>query len=225
MAGLPVTEDQIIINHTKTWLEESPWTMERFATEKLVPALEKAGIGFEPKSFRNGDEYLAWKHSKAVQVAKVLRGTQNFPLSWKWSWVSCLPTEYQVEIRKEMLALAGVMDVPLPGINAVNQDEVRPSNSLNGFTTKAKTNLLLENGAERRSHLSKLTKEFAEVIATSAPAMDGTFNPDDCATAGAYIRELEDLVEAAICELAAVQEGTGLRSRRLAVFLGAAGNE
>lgn len=210
----PLTEDQLIVRATKQWFAESSWSIDRFATELLVPALTAAFPPEDPKVLDTPDAYLAWKSAKGVQVGRILRGTTQFPLAWKWVWLSCLPTPIQEQIRKELLAIAGVLDIPLPHLG-------RPSDIVQAFCKLANGDLKKSPIGEQtpRANLARLLKEVSEVVANSAPAQDGEYNGHDDQTAvRKYMGELEDLIEAALTELVAVQSGTGISSPRSVVF-------
>lgn len=210
----PLTEDQLIIRATKQWFAETSWSIDRFATELLVPALTAACPPEDPKVLDTPETYLAWKSAKGVQVGRILRGTIQFPLAWKWVWISCLPAGYQEQVRKELLAAAGVLDIPLPHL-------VRQSNILQGFCelTNADAHKFATAKTCPRANLARVLKEVSEVVASSAPAQDGEYSATDSPDAvRKYMGELEDLIEAAAAELIAVQTGTGISSPRAVVF-------
>ncbi|WP_345865800.1 hypothetical protein, partial [Shewanella algae] len=180
------TEDQVVIHYTQLWFSETSWSADRFASELLVPLLWDLGLD-EAVQAATAVEYENWKRAKGVQVGRVIRGTQKFPLAWKWAWIACLPEKYRQPCRQELLAIAGVMDIPLPSVS----------------------------GTSSVANLSRLTLEFSQVLNASAPAQDGKYDEHDSKElTGVYIDELVDLVEAAVCELQAVTTGTGHHGRR-----------
>ncbi|MGI0120261.1 hypothetical protein [Zooshikella sp. RANM57] len=183
------TEDAIIIGYTALWFSESSWSVERFASELFVPALVEQGlVDDHPPVDANG--YERWRRSKGIQIGRILGGKQNFPLKWKWSWIQCLPEKYQILCRKDLLALAGVLDIPLPPVSTSG-------------TSSAKANL------------SGLIREFSEVIDSSAPALDGCYDHlDDKNVSIQFVNELTDLIEICISEINAVCRGTGVSGSR-----------
>ncbi|MES7579672.1 hypothetical protein U6Q50_12235, partial [Cutibacterium acnes] len=110
------TEDQVVIHYTQLWFSETSWSADRFASELLVPLLWDLGLD-EAVQAATAVEYENWKRAKGVQVGRVIRGTQKFPLAWKWAWIACLPEKYRQPCRQELLAIAGVMDIPLPSVS------------------------------------------------------------------------------------------------------------
>lgn len=185
-----MTEDKIIIGYTNRWLQDTTWSIERFATELLVPALVQLELSNQ-KDITTADELHRWKAAKGVQVGRVIRGSMNFPMAWKWPWVNALPEPYRAECRKDLLALAGVLDVPVPDLSA----------SKVGYGTKA--------------NLADLMREFADVVSNSAPAQDGVYDrEDDQAAAERYVDEMIDVMEVIQRELVAVRKGTGCSGRR-----------
>jgi len=185
-----MTEDKIIIAHTNRLLQETPWSIERFATELLAPNLEALELSNETK-ITQADEYLRWKTAKGVQVGRILRATMNFPMSWKWAWVNALPEPYHSQCRKELLALAGVLDVPVPQIKS----------------TKC--------GCATKANLADMMREFADVVASSSPAQDGIYDDNDNkADTQKYTDEIIDVIEVLHRELLAVFQGTGCISKR-----------
>jgi len=185
-----MTEDKIIIDHTSRLLQDTPWSIERFAIELLTPRLEALELSDET-NITKADEYQRWKTAKGVQVGRILRATMNFPMSWKWAWVDSLPEPYHSECRKDLLALAGVLDVPVPNIKS----------------TKC--------GCATKSNLAEMMREFADVVASSSPAQDGVYDANDNkADTQKYTDEIIDVIEVLHRELFAVFQGTGCMSKR-----------
>lgn len=183
-----MNEELIIIRFTARWLTETTWSNERFAVEKLFPSLIQMGLAEDAPVV--GDDWLKYKTAKGVQVGRILSGTMNFPLAWKWAWVKSLPEPYQGDCRKQLLALAGVLDVPAPQ-----------------SVERSKT--------ARRANIAAVMREFAEVMENSKPAQDGVYDEnDDGDDADRLIDEMVDAIEALERELAAVMEGTGRQGQR-----------
>lgn len=187
------TEDQVIIAYTNEVLLNSKLSLDKFASDRLVPALEADGV-IEKSNILDADQYTHWRSKNCMQFHRVMRGTLKFPLSWKWSWIGVLPEPYQSNCRRELLALAGVLDVPVPSFG-------------------------LNCAGSAQSHLPSLMKEFSEMVAASAPAHDGMLDDADALDlVRRYAHEILDVVEAGERELKAIEKGTGLvldRSHRL----------
>lgn len=181
------TEDQIILAHTNRFLSETQWTKNSFIQRKLVPALVASGF-YKPEP-SVVDEYDAWVTTQRRYLSNIFTGRVNFPLAWKWVWLSCLPEPYRGACKKELHSLTGSMFIPMPPVSDVR--------------------------APAASRLSDLMREFSEVVRDSRPAQDGAFSPDDSpAETQLYADQLVDLLEACFDELMAVQQGTGVMPSR-----------
>lgn len=175
------TEDQIIIAHTDRLINSTRISLDKFASDFLVPELEAAGI-IKYDAMEHAGEYLHWRNRNCVQFHRVMRGTTKFPLSWKWPWVNNLPEPFRTECRRELLALAGVLDIPIP-ISGVKR------------------------AGDSESRLAHIVREFSEVMLAASPAQDGRINDkDSLANLERYGCELLDLIEELKKEVLAVSE-------------------
>ena len=183
------TEDKIIIEHTRNWFADSSWSIERFAVERLVPMLEQAGL-IQTEDTQTADEFINWRKKKAVQVGRVMKGTTQFPLAWKWFWLGCLPDSHKKACEHDLMAVAGKMNVALPHAS---------EKTLNGT----------------QAHIQDVIQEFSEFIASSKPAHDGRYdqndNPEEVIR---FIDEALDVVSALIREVAFIEQGTGCKGKR-----------
>ncbi|WP_051560193.1 hypothetical protein [Marinobacterium jannaschii] len=192
------TEDQIILEYTNSLLRETRWTIEDFGTDRLTPALREGLIDVDPADpysiHSEAAAYLRWKNKIGVQLGRIMRGTTKFPLSWKWAWVTSLPEPYQTQCRQELLALAGVMDIPLPVIEIA---ERRPA----------------------RARIADFMRESADLLAAAAPADDGFYDEsDDPEAVDRMADEMIDVIEVLERELQAIGRGTGRTGRRRTVI-------
>jgi len=188
-----MTEDQVIINHTKQWFEDTSSHLPQFVTELLTPKLEKLGL-YSKEDIVGTEHFLRWRASRITQAERIMKGTTNFPLSWKWAWITSMPEPYQSSCRKELLALAGVLNVPLP-ISQAGQ-----------------------LGTGTQANLAQIMHEFSEFIAAAAPAQDGSYDhTDDKVATQKYADEIIDVIEALKRELVQIQAGTGIQSKRLTI--------
>lgn len=188
-----LTEDKVIIRHTRQWLETSQWSIETFATTLLIPALEDAGMA---KVDRDSVEssaaaYTRWRRAESMKVGRIIRGSQPFPLAWKWVWVSCLPADVQREATRELVAMAGSLYVPIPKFCAMNPHSTR-------------------------SRLDRMSQEFGELLQYAAPAHNGRYDANDCPVSiDRMMKEGVDLIEAVTAELVAICKGTGRQLPRI----------
>lgn len=186
------TEDQIILTYTNRFLSETKWTKNSFIQKKLIPALVAAGF-YKPEP-SVVDEYESWVSTHRRYLSNIFTGRVNFPLAWKWVWLSCLPDPYRGSCKKDLHALTGSMFIPMPPVSDVR--------------------------APAASRLSDLMREFSEVVRDSRPAQDGALSPEDSpAEAQLYADQLADLLEACFDELLAIQQGTGVMPRRQVMAL------
>ncbi len=186
-----VKEDDIILRHTHDFLQNSSFNKKTFAEDKLVPALVKSGFYSPEPSVVN--EYVKWLDSKRRVISRIIDGRDNFPLSWKWVWLSCLPDGYRKAAERELWAMHNSLYIPLP-------------------------NTTLDR-IPQKSNLFVLTKEFADVQMNSGPAQDGMYDVRDCPK---EVQKLADdileLQEACLCELKRIEMGTGVVPSRIDIF-------
>ncbi|GAA0752832.1 hypothetical protein [Sphingomonas trueperi] len=183
------TEDQAIIAATRDWFENSRESIESFSTTLLIPALEDAGLAEVDRDSveSSANAYTRWRRAASMKVGRIIRGTQPFPLAWKWVWVACLPQHYQLEIRRELMAMAGSLYVPIPSFVAAGDEPTRA-----------------------QAQLHRLAKEFGELLEHAKPGHNGYYDlNDDPRLVDRMMKEAVDLVEVVLCEVAAVSRGTG----------------
>lgn len=197
------TEDQAIIAATRDWFENSRESIESFSTTLLIPALEDAGMAeVDHDSVESSAAaYTRWRRAASMKVGRIIRGTQPFPLSWKWVWIGCLPQEYQLELRRELMAMAGSLYVPIPSFVAASD---QPSRA--------------------KAQLHRLSQEFGELLQYAQPAHNGRYDlNDDPHAVDRMMKEAIDLVEVVLSEVAAVSRGTGRplpRMKMIAIEMG-----
>jgi len=179
-------ERDIVVNQTSRWFTNSEWSLDRFASERLVPALQASGQIEAVGDPDDVSEYLRTRKAWGMRVSRIFHGTQPFPLEWKWVWLSCLPEEYQRRARQELLAMAGCFDVRLPEFIA-------------GADVPA-----------THASLGIVMQEVADFVSAATPAHDGRYdrneNPEDV---DRMLREGLDLIAALGNELYQVSAGTG----------------
>ncbi len=197
------TEDQAIIAATRDWFENSRESIESFSTTLLIPALEDAGLAeVDHDSVESSAEaYTRWRRAASMKVGRIIRGTQPFPLAWKWIWIGCLPQEYQLELRRELMAMAGSLYVPIPRFVAVGDTPSRA-----------------------QAQLHRLSQEFGELLQFAQPAHNGRYDlNDDPRAVDRMMKEAIDLVEVVLSEVAAASRGTGRplpRMKMVAIEMG-----
>lgn len=197
------TEDQVIIEATRRWFENSRESIESFSTALLIPALEDAGMADVDRDSveSSAAAYTRWRRAASMKVGRIIRGTQPFPLAWKWVWIGCLPQEYQRELRRELMAMAGSLYVPIPCF-------AQPGDC----PTRA------------QAQLHRISEEFGELLQHARPAHNGHYDlNDDPALVDRMMKEAVDLVEVVLSEVAAASRATGRplpRMRMIAIEMG-----
>lgn len=199
------TEDQVIIEASRRWFENSRESIESFATTLLIPALEDAGLADVDRDSveSSAAAYTRWRRAASMKVGRIVRGTQPFPLPWKWVWIGCLPKEHQLEVRRELMAMAGSLYVPTPQ-----------------FATPGGC------PARAQAHLDRISAEFGELLQHARPAHNGHYDlNDDPALVDRMMKEGADLVEVVLSELAAASRATGRPLPRMQMIAIEMGNE
>lgn len=180
------TERDVLIAQTSRWFAHSEWSIDRFALERLAPALSAAGLIDPLGDPQDVADYQRLRRAWGVRVGRIFNESQPFPLEWKWVWISCLPEEYQRRTRQELLAMAGCFDVRLPEFVA-------------GAEVTATT-----------AHLGVVMQEIADFVSAAAPAHDGRYDRnEDPVAVDRMLGEGMELLAALSNELYALSIGTG----------------
>lgn len=178
------TEDKIILDITREYLQNETETAATFAVNKLFPELDRAGIQLAKTENTAEDVYKNLANAK-VLIGRVFKGTKHFPLNWKWSWISCLPSPYQDRCIHELNSLT-MTTVP----------------SVKGEHVMADMGLLSKEFGEA-------------VLAVAPLMADGIYdhndNPEDVKKA---LNELYDLRDATQAQINAIESATGHRVKR-----------
>ena len=100
-----ITEAKIIIGLTKIYIEEKSETQATFASDKLFPALDEAGIQ-SVRAVNSEKEFYKVLANAKNRIGRIMSGTIEFPWKWKWVWINCLPSPYRERCIHELSALA-----------------------------------------------------------------------------------------------------------------------
>lgn len=179
-----ITEDQIILDNTRAYLQQTAETQATFAGDKLFPALNAAGIRLA-KTPKTEDDYFKQRANIQNQISRIITGAHHFPLSWKWVWVSCLPSPYRERCIHELESLA-------PSTAASTQ----------GQHTIADI-----------AQLSKEFGEA--ILSVTVIAQDGKYDHNDSPqNVTSALNELYDLRDTAQAHINAIEQGTGVAVKR-----------
>lgn len=179
-------ERDVVVTQTSRWFTNSEWSLERFASERLVPALAANGL-IEPVGDQDDvGEWMRFRKAWGMRISRIFHGTQPFPLEWKWVWLSCLPEDYQRAARHELLAMAGCFDVRLPEL-------------VGGVSLHA-----------TQARIDSVMKEIGDFISASMPAHDGLYDRgEDPAQVDRMLNEAAEAIAALANEMMAISTGTG----------------
>lgn len=180
------TERDVLVDQTSRWFAHSDWSLERFASERLAPALADAGLIEPLETPEDVETYQKVRKAWATRVSRIFHATQPFPLEWKWVWLACLPPEYQQGARHQLLAMAGCFDVRIPTLAGL----VGTSAAL--------------------SNLGEVTRSIGDFIAATEPAHDGKYDGnDDPAAVDRMLEEGAEAISMMFNEMIALSTGTG----------------
>lgn len=180
------TERDVVIDQTSRWFAHSDWSLERFASERLAPALSAAGLIETLEEPTDVEAYQRTRKAWSQRVSRIFHATQPFPLEWKWVWISCLPDDYQRSARSELLAMAGCFDVRIPELVAV------------------------VGVPSAKARLGEVTQAIGEFLAASTPAHDGVYDKTDSPEdVDRMLIEGTEAISAMFNELVALSTGTG----------------
>lgn len=180
------TERDVVIDQTSRWFAHSDWSLERFASERLAPALSAAGLIEALEEPTDVEAYQRNRKAWSQRVSRIFHATQPFPLEWKWVWISCLPDDYQRSARSELLAMAGCFDVRIPELVG------------------------LVGVPSAKAQLGEVTQAIGEFLAASAPAHDGRYDKTDSPEeVDRMLIEGTEAISAMFNELVALSTGTG----------------
>lgn len=180
------TERDVVIDQTSRWFAHSDWSLERFASERLAPALSAAGLIETLEEPTDVEAYQRNRKAWSQRVSRIFHATQPFPLEWKWVWLSCLPDDHQRSARSELLAMAGCFDVRIPTLVGV------------------------VGVPSAKAHLGEVTQAIGEFLAASTPAHDGRYDSADSPEdVDRMLIEGTEAISAMFNELVALSTGTG----------------
>jgi hypothetical protein len=181
------TETEILLKHTAQWFQNSEMSMERFAHERLAPALSAAELIDAKPAIVDGESYEKFRKAWRQRVDRLFNGAQPFPLEWKWHWINSVDEPFRTEIKNDLQILAGNLPVARPDLRAINGVE----------STGARiAQVMIECG------------EFFQ--AAAKPAEDGRYCRDDRESAAEMIEKGFEAAGAILSELVALAAGAGV---------------
>lgn len=176
---------KIVIRHTLAYFQLSNVHRDEFVKGTLLFNLVSSGAyGSYPA---NADDFLRWEKSKCKQIERMIKGDTPMPADFVFAWVAALPGGHRAKCMNDICGAMGTFYTPLPAI---------------GSQTKL---------VEKKARLVDVSREFADVLQRSSPAMDGVYNSCDSNDDLQQLsNELFELVAACFVELGAINRASGV---------------
>lgn len=160
-----------------------------FAFDHLIPALTAAGVFHDEERADDPDEFQRWRQRVYKKVSRILSGDQALPADWFIPWMSLLPPQLRDRCQNSAAAALGIYPIKMPAIDTA------------------------QRGA--KAGIDTLSREFADVISASRPAMDGSYSIDDDREELQLLQdELWDLHNRVLAEIVAIAASTGVTSAK-----------
>lgn len=176
---------QIVIRHTRTYLQSSNIRRDEFVKGPLITNLIESGV-FESHP-ESAEEFLRWEKTKCKQIERIIKCESPMPADFVFSWVAALPDSYRTKCLNDVCGAMGTFYTPLPSI---------------GHKTEQ---------SEILSNLSNVSREFADVLQHSLPAMDGMYDETDNKNDMQKLsNELLELIAACFVELGSINRASGI---------------
>ena len=174
---------KIVIRHTLAYFQLSNVRRDEFVKGPLLANLIEAGaLGSHPVTT---DDFLRWEKSKCKQIERMIKGDTPIPADFVFAWVAALPGDHRTKCMNDICGAMGTFYTPLSAI---------------GGQTKL---------AEKKARLTDVSREFADVLQSSQPAMDGVYNADDSESDMQQLsNELFELIATCFVELGAINRAS-----------------
>ncbi|MBF4395899.1 hypothetical protein EAY12_21755, partial [Vibrio anguillarum] len=141
------------IRHTLAYFDASNVRRDEFVKGGLLNNLIESGaLGEEPT---DADAFQRWQKTKCKQIERIIKEDSPMPADFTFGWMAALPSEYRTKCMNDVCGAMGTFYTPLSPIG-----------------TQSKL-------TEMQASLSNVSKEFADVLQHSEPAMDGVYNSND----------------------------------------------
>jgi hypothetical protein len=169
----PPTRSQVVFHHTRLMIHTTSLCVRKFAMRVTEAYMESVDPTHRQVPFRYGvtgaDLVKAEKHNGQI-ISRYLDGTVKvFPVDLEDAWVKAMPSPYREDLEADLASRRGCMAVKR--LADTEEGEV--------------------------AGLSTLAKEFAEMVASIAPALaDGRIDAADLPHAKKILRESDDLISA-----------------------------
>ncbi|MGI2002018.1 hypothetical protein [Shewanella frigidimarina] len=176
---------KIVIRHTLNYFSSSNVRRDEFVKGPLLTNLTES-CSFEscPDS---AEDFLRWQKTKCKQIERIIKGESPMPADFVFAWIAALPSNFKVKCMNDVCGAMGTFYTPLSPIG-------QPSHL-----------------REMQSHLSDVSREFADVLQNAKPAMDGVYNSNDGAADMQQLsNELFELIATCFVELGSINRASGV---------------
>lgn len=181
------TETEVVLGHTAQWFQNSEMSMERFAHDRLAPALVAAGLIEEIPAPQDAEAFTKGRKAWRQRVDRLFNGSQPFPLEWKWVWINSVDEPFRTEIKNGLQIMTGMLPVARPELRAIKGVE------------------------STRARIAQVMIECGEFFQAAAePAQDGRYCPEDREAAADMIKKGFEAAGAILGELTALAAGAGV---------------
>lgn len=181
------TETEVVLGHTAQWFQNSEMSMERFAHDRLAPALVAAGLIEETAAPQDAEAFTKGRKAWRQRVDRLFNGSQPFPLEWKWVWINSVDEPFRTEIKNGLQIMTGMLPVARPELRAVKGVE------------------------STRARIAQVMIECGEFFQAAAePAQDGRYCREDREAAADMIKKGFEAAGAILGELTALAAGAGV---------------
>ena len=163
-----------------------------FTFDYLIPALTTAGVFHDAEQAGSAEAYQRWRQRVFKRVSRIISGDQPMPADWFIPWLSVLPPQLRDRCTNSTAAALGLLPIKIPAY-----DE-------------------LSRGA--KASIDTISREFADVISASRPAMDGSYSLDDGPDALQLLQdELQELEFRVRAEIVAIAASTGVTPAKFSI--------
>lgn len=186
----PDTLSLVLLKATNSQLKNM--SCSTFTFDYLIPALTTAGVFHDQEQASNADDYQRWRQRVFKRVSRIISGDQPVPLNWFIPWLSVLPNQLRECCTNSTAAALGLIPIKIPAYDEFSRG------------TKA--------------NIDMLSREFADVISASRPAMDGSYSLDDGKDALQLLQdELWELGFRVQAEIVAIAVSTGVTPAKFGI--------
>lgn len=180
----------LVLAATSIFLEEED--CKAFALKKLLPQLVNANLLSDPEPTSDIDAFKRWEGRVVKRITRVIKGEQLLPAAWVLPWLSALPDFIRERCKNSIAAALGFHPVKIKAFDATR--------------------------CGARSGIDRLSREFADVISASGPAMDGTYSLSDGREQLQILQnELNELWLEVHAEMMAIAASTGVTPAKFEV--------